>query len=76
MSPQQTTQETKIETDRLIREKECAHRTTLSRQRRWQLEHLGQFPKRIHLGERTVAWRLSEVMAWIDEVSADRNSEV
>ncbi|MCL1050813.1 AlpA family phage regulatory protein [Shewanella abyssi] len=76
MSPHNTTQETKIEKDRFIREPECAHTSTLSRQRRWLLEKEGKFPKRIHIGDRTVVWRLSEVMAWIDEVSADRNSEV
>lgn len=55
--------------DRLVRERECRAITGLARQRRWELEKQGKFPKRVHLGTRSVAWRLSDLEKWIDEVS-------
>lgn len=60
--------------DRLVRELECRQITGLSRQRRWELEKAGQFPKRINLGTRSIAWRLSELQAWINDVSKNRAS--
>ena len=33
----------------------------------WRLERDGKFPKRIRIGPNRVAWRLSEILAWIDE---------
>lgn len=59
-------------TDRLVREHECRQITGLSRQRRWELEKTGRFPKRISLGTRSIAWRLSELQAWISEVAETR----
>ena len=53
--------------DRFIREAECKQITGLSRTRRWELEQIGKFPKRIKLGERAVAWRLTDLMNWIEE---------
>ena len=35
--------------DRLVRERECRAITGLARQRRWELEKQGKFPKRVHL---------------------------
>lgn len=58
--------------DRLVREKECRQITGLSRQRRWEMEKAGRFPKRINLGTRSIAWRLSELQAWINDVSENR----
>lgn len=58
--------------DRLVREQECRQITGLSRQRRWEMEKDGRFPKRISLGTRSVAWRLSELQAWISEVAETR----
>ncbi|AWB68464.1 transcriptional regulator [Saccharobesus litoralis] len=55
--------------DRFVREAECKTITGLSRTRRWELEQVGKFPKRIKLGERAVAWRLSDLMNWIEERS-------
>lgn len=53
------------ELDRMIREPECRAMTTLSNSTRWRMEHEGKFPKRIKIGPSAVAYRLSEVQAWI-----------
>ncbi|MBZ7296943.1 MULTISPECIES: helix-turn-helix transcriptional regulator [Klebsiella pneumoniae complex] len=55
--------------DRMIREKECRELTTLVNSTRWKLERKGKFPKRIKIGATTVAYRLSEVQAWIRGVN-------
>ncbi|WP_283667507.1 helix-turn-helix transcriptional regulator [Escherichia coli] len=49
----------------MIREKECRELTTLANSTRWKLEKEGKFPKRIKIGATAVAYRLSEVQAWI-----------
>ena len=51
--------------DRIIREPECAAITGLSRTRRWELEHSGDFPRRKKLSERASGYLLSEIQAWI-----------
>jgi prophage regulatory protein len=38
-----------------------------SRQHLDVLEDLGRFPRRVKLSDRIVAWRLSELQAWMDE---------
>ncbi|WP_084644056.1 helix-turn-helix transcriptional regulator [Ferrimonas futtsuensis] len=60
--------------DRLIREKECRQISGLTRQRRLQLEKKGRFPLRIHIGERAIAWRLSEVQGWINQVASTQRA--
>ena len=55
--------------NRFVREAECKQITGLSRTRRWELEREGKFPKRIKLSERAVAWRLSDLMNWMEELS-------
>lgn len=37
-----------------------------SRQYVYELEKAGKFPKRIKFGQRRVAWRATEIMAWIE----------
>lgn len=54
--------------ERLIAEPECRTRTSLSRAQRWRSERDGKFPRRLRLGQRTVRWRLSEILAWIAEL--------
>ncbi len=56
--------------DRLIREKERLKLTSISRSQAWVLEQKGLFPKRRKLGNRSVAWVLSEIVEWI----ADREN--
>lgn len=55
-------------TNRFVREAECKLITGLSRTRRWELEKEGKFPKRVKLSERAVAWRLSDLMGWMEDL--------
>lgn len=54
-------------TNRIIREPERKRLTGLSRVRTWELEKLGQFPKRRKLtpNSSSVGWLLSEINEWI-----------
>lgn len=56
-------------TDRLIREDERRLITSISRSQAYQLEKQGRFPKRITLGTRSVAWKLSEIKQWLEQRS-------
>ncbi len=51
--------------DRIIREAERLHLTSISRSQCYQLEKRGLFPQRIKLGNRSVGWRLSSIIAFI-----------
>ena len=53
--------------DRIIREAERKFITSISRAQAYQLEKQGRFPKRIHLGSRSVGWRLSDIMTWMND---------
>ncbi|MEL7290623.1 MAG: AlpA family phage regulatory protein [Pseudomonadota bacterium] len=53
--------------DRIIREAERQHLTSISRSHAWVLEQEGKFPKRIKLGNRSVGWKLSQILAWIEQ---------
>lgn len=54
-----------FECDQRIREDKCKEMTTLSRSRRWELEHKGAFPLRQHLGRNSCTWLLSDVLWWV-----------
>lgn len=49
----------------LLRLPEVRARTGLSRSEIYRREALGQFPRRISLGARSVAWPLDEIESWI-----------
>ncbi len=51
--------------DRLVKEKERKHITTISRAQAHQLEKEGRFPKRRRISNRSVAWLLSELHEWV-----------
>lgn len=51
--------------ERVIREAECKWMTGIAKSTRAFMETKGRFPKRIILGPKIVAWRLSEVQEWI-----------
>ena len=53
--------------DRIIRESERQLITSISRSQAYQLEKVDRFPKRIVLGSRSVGWRLSEIMQWLND---------
>lgn len=37
----------------------------LSRSTIWRMEQEGKFPKRVQLGSKSVAWRQSDLTAWM-----------
>jgi prophage regulatory protein len=40
----------------------------------YQMIREGRFPKQVRLGPNRVAWRRSEVLGWIEERAAERES--
>ena len=53
--------------DRLIDAKELHRLIPVSSMTIWRWERDQRFPARIRIGANRVAWRLSEILAWIDE---------
>ena len=53
---------------RLVREKECAHLTGLSRQERYKLERKGVFPHRVPIvpGSRHHGWSVGAIEEWLE----------
>lgn len=62
--------ETQIFQERIVREEERKLITSISRSQAYQLEKLGRFPKRILIGSRSVGWRFSELMDWVQNRQA------
>lgn len=54
-----------FECEERIREEKCKKMTSLSRSRRWELERIGGFPLRSHLGRNSCTWLLSDVLWWV-----------
>ena len=57
--------------DRLIKDRECCELLSISRTSWWVGVRNGLYPKQIRLGERTSRWKLSEVMAIIENGAGD-----
>tara|TARA_R110001583_G_scaffold190043_1_gene353944 strand:+ start:127 stop:321 length:195 start_codon:yes stop_codon:yes gene_type:complete len=57
---------TNIVLDRFVREPERQTITTISRTQAWKLEKEGKFPLRITVNNRSVVWKLSELLEWIN----------
>jgi len=55
--------------NRLLRLPEVLARTGLSRSTLYRLEADGQFPRRVKLGKRSVAFRESQLLEWIESRS-------
>lgn len=53
--------------DRLVREQERLHITSVSRSTAWKLEQAGQFPLRKTIGVKSCRWLLSDLLCWINE---------
>jgi prophage regulatory protein len=53
------------EHERIVRERERAKRTGLSRTTAWRLEREGKFPRRVKISSRACGWRLTEIEQWI-----------
>lgn len=61
--------------DRLVGRAELLRLVPYCIQHVYRLEKAGEFPKRVRVGARRVAWLHSEIMAWIaarSRVSAER----
>lgn len=50
----------------LIRLAQVSESTTLSKASIYRLLALGKFPAPVKIGERRVAWRVSDIAAWLD----------
>ena len=59
-------------TTKLMNIKETCAAVQLSRVTIWRLVRKGQFPKPIHLSERSRAWREDEINIWIEQRSEAR----
>ncbi|WP_371231493.1 helix-turn-helix transcriptional regulator [Pseudomonas sp. QE6] len=58
------------EIDRLMRLDEVLHNTGLGRNTVYRRMREGTFPKQVRLGPKSVAWRQSDIMKWIENPSA------
>ena len=65
--------QTTKEQTRLIRISEAMELTSLSRAHLWRLIKQGLFPAPVVLSRRARAWRLDEVLDWIERKSAERS---
>jgi len=52
--------------DRIVKERERKQITSISASSAWRGEKTGTFPKRVRTGERSVGWKLSELLAWVE----------
>lgn len=53
--------------ERFLRFGAVADMIGLSRSTIWRMEQEGRFPKRVQLGAKSVAWRLSDLNTWMSE---------
>jgi len=51
--------------DRLLKLREVQDATSVKKSTIYHLMSLGEFPKNIKVGSRSVAWRESEIQQWI-----------
>lgn len=61
--------------ERLIREPEVHQRTGLSRTTRWREIKAERFPAPLKLTSSAIAWRESEIEAWIASRTSSRHVE-
>ncbi len=54
--------------ERMVRERERQTITGLSRTQWWQLERRGLVPKRLGLYCKCIAWRLSDLLYWMEKL--------
>tara|TARA_R100000935_G_C2802270_1_gene151045 strand:+ start:664 stop:855 length:192 start_codon:yes stop_codon:yes gene_type:complete len=57
--------------ERLMRRNEVEATTALSRAAIYAKMADGSFPKPVRIGKRAVAWRQSDIAAWIEQCAAD-----
>lgn len=51
--------------ERLVKQREVTHRTTLSRTSIWRGVKAGWFPPPVQLTPTRIAWKESDILAWI-----------
>jgi prophage regulatory protein len=61
------TRETPYDPTRLLRRPAVLERVALSDTTIWRLERAGKFPRSLQLSPGAVAWRESDIEAWIAE---------
>ena len=52
--------------DKLLRQPAVTEITTLSRSALYELMARGEFPRPLKIGAQAVAWKQSEVLAWLE----------
>jgi len=52
--------------DAFVREAQAVQITGMSRTTRWRLEKVGEFPLRYQISPGLTAYRLSEIMEWLE----------
>ena len=60
--------------DKLLTMAELKEFVPYSKPTIYQMVREGRFPRQVRLGPNRVAWRLSEVLGWIDERAAEREA--
>ena len=56
--------------ERMVRERERQTITGLSRTQWWLLEQRGLVPARLALGCKSIAWRLSDLLYWMEKLES------
>jgi len=60
--------------DRYIRKAELLAAIGLSASTVWRMEKAGRFPKRVRLGQNSVAWSRNQVEEWMDSLQPIESS--
>jgi prophage regulatory protein len=60
--------------DRMVRKPELLERVNVSDATIWRWEKQGRFPKRVQIGDNSVAWLSSEVEEWFAEKAEARKN--
>ena len=58
--------EVRADLDRIVRPAETMRMVGMSRSTIWREEKAGRFPRRVRLSRQAIGWRLSELIAWLE----------
>ena len=61
-----------MDEDLLLRWPEIAKLTKLSRSTVDRLEKTGQFPKRVNIGPRAIAWKRGDIEGWLSKLGSSQ----
>jgi prophage regulatory protein len=62
--------------DEILRRPQVIKRTGLPVSSLYRMMDAGEFPKPIHIGERSVGWFAGEIDAWLEQRRAERDAKV